>query len=144
VVIDLLKSKHQTVVPYKNMTEIQNVDAGKKVDLDRVFGLSLVSLGVGSIVGLLRKRYAVITVVKYSGDMSEPQIMALDFMANTKYAQPIMDRRMREARGLPSHDDTKSTISVADELSKLVKLKEQGAITEVEFFQLKSDLLKKT
>jgi hypothetical protein len=32
VVIDLLKSKHQTVIPYKNMREIQNVDAGKKFD----------------------------------------------------------------------------------------------------------------
>jgi hypothetical protein len=69
--------------------------------------------------------------------------MALDFMANTKYAQPIMDRRMREARGLPIHDDTKSTISIADELNKLVKLKEQGAITEEEFSQLKSNLMNK-
>jgi Short C-terminal domain len=144
VVIDLLKTKHQTVVPYKNMTEIQNVDAGKKVDLDRVFGLSLVSLGVGTIVGLLWKRHAVITVIKYSDDTSEPQIMALDFMHNTKYAQPIMDRRMREARGLPSHDDTKSTMSIADELSKLAKLKEHGAITEEEFLQLKNNLMKNT
>jgi hypothetical protein len=69
--------------------------------------------------------------------------MALDFMANTKYAQPLMDRKMREARGLPSHDDTKSTISIADELNKLVKLKEQGAITEEELLQLKSNLMNK-
>ena len=41
VVIDLLKSKHQTVIPYKNITEIQNFDAGKKVDLDRIVGLGL-------------------------------------------------------------------------------------------------------
>jgi hypothetical protein len=41
VVVDLLKSKHQTVVPYKNITEIQNFDAGKKVDLDRIVGLGL-------------------------------------------------------------------------------------------------------
>ena len=48
--------------------------------------------------------------------------MALDFMANSKYAQPLMDRKMREVRNPPSHDDTKSTISIADELNKLVKL----------------------
>jgi hypothetical protein len=40
VVIDLLKSKHQTVIPYKNMIEIQNVDAGKKFGLERVFALA--------------------------------------------------------------------------------------------------------
>ena len=134
VVIDLLKSKHQTVIPYKNMTEIQNVDAGKKVDIDRL------SMG---IVGLLWKRHAVITVIKYSDDTSEPQIVALDFMHNTKYAQPIMDRRMREVGNLPSHDDTKATISVADELSNLSKLKEQGVITEEEFSQMKSNLMKR-
>jgi hypothetical protein len=57
VVINLLKSKHQTVIPYKNMTEIQNVDARKKFDSDRVFALG--------VVGLLWKRHAIITVVKY-------------------------------------------------------------------------------
>jgi Short C-terminal domain len=39
--------------------------------------------------------------------------------------------------------DTKSTISIADELGKLAKLKEQGVITEEEFLQLKSNLMKK-
>ena len=35
--------------------------------------------------------------MKYSDYTSEPQIVALDLIHNTKYAQPIMDRRMREA-----------------------------------------------
>ena len=86
------------------------------------------------------ERHAIIIVIKYSDDTSEPQTMALDFMSNTK----LIDRKMREIRNLPSHDDTKATISIADELSKLVKLKEQGAITEEEFLQLKSNLMKKT
>jgi hypothetical protein len=89
----------------------------------------------------LCKRHAIITVIKYSDDTSEPQTMALDFIANTKYAQPLIDRRMREARNLPIHDDTKAT--VADELSKLVKLKEQGAITEEKFSQMKSSLMRR-
>ena len=143
VVIDLLKSKHQTVIPYKNITEIQNFDAGKKVDLDRIVGLGLVSAGIGSIVGLLWKRHAIITYIKYSDDTSEPQIMALDFEHNTKYAQPLLDKKMREVGNLPSHEDTKATISVADELSKLVKLKEQGVITEEEFSQMKRNLMKR-
>ena len=114
------------------------------MELERVIGLGVLTAGIGSIVGLLWKRHAIITVIKYSDDTSEPQTMDLDFMHNTKYAQPLMDRKMREARGPPSHDDTKSIISIADELNKLVKLKEQGAITEEEFLQLKSNLMKKT
>jgi hypothetical protein len=51
---------------------------------------------------------------------------------------------MLEVGNPPSHDDTKATISVADKLNKLVKLKEQGAITEEESLQLKSNLKKKT
>jgi hypothetical protein len=74
------------------MTDLQNVDAGKKIDLDRVLGLSLASLGVGTLIGLLWKRHAIVTVIKYNDDNSEPQTIALDFMANTKYAQPIIDR----------------------------------------------------
>jgi hypothetical protein len=91
VVIDLLKSKDQTVIPYKNMTEIQNVDAGKKFDLERIFVLS-------PLVGLLWKRHAIITVVKYSDDTSEPQTIALDFIHNTKYAQPLLDNRKLRQR----------------------------------------------
>ena len=73
VVIDLLKSKHQTVIPYKNMTEIQNVDAGKKFDLDRIVGLVLwVFYG---------KDTPYLQCIKYSDDDSKPQTMALDFMA---------------------------------------------------------------
>ena len=125
------------------MTEIQNLDAGKKFDADKIVALSLVSLGIGSVVGLLWKRHAIITVIKYSDDTSEPQTMALDFEHNTKYAQPILVRRMRKARNLPEYDDNKPTISIAEELTKLVKLKEQGVITEEEFSQMKSNLMKR-
>jgi hypothetical protein len=37
--------------------------------------------------------------------------------------------------------DTKATISIADEIGKLAKLKEQGVITEVEFSQMKRNLM---
>ena len=118
------------------MTDIQNVDAGKKVDLDRVFGLGIVG-------GLLWKRHAILTVIKYSDDDSKPQTIALNFIHNTNYAQPLIDRKMREVQNPPSHEDTKATVSIADELSKLAKLREQGVITEEEFSQMKSNLMKR-
>ena len=129
--IDLLKRKHQTVIPYKNMIETQNVDAGKKIDIDRL------SMG---IVGLLWKRHAIITAIKYSDDTSEPQIMALDFMHNTKYAQPLLDKKMREINP-PIEDTNRAKLSIADELSKLANLKEQGVITEEEFSRMKRNLM---
>jgi hypothetical protein len=119
--VELQKRKFRTIIPYKSMTDIRSVDTGKKVD---------------------PRTYAIITLINYSGDDSKPRTMALDFIHNTKQAQPLIDRKMREVRNPPSHD-TKATISIADELSKLVKLKEQGAITEEEFLQLKSNIMKK-
>ena len=53
---------------------------------------------------------------------------------NTKYAQPIIDKKMREVQeNLPRQDTYQAVVSVADELSKLSKLKEQGILTEGEF-----------
>jgi hypothetical protein len=55
---------------------------------------------------------------------------------------------MREAQG-PSFKTSDQNInqpavvSIADELSKLAKLKEQGVITEEEFSQMKNDLKKR-
>ena len=104
------------------MTDIQSVDTGKKID---------------------PRTYALITLIKYSDDDSNPQTLALDFMHDTKYAQPLIEKKMHEVQNPPIHDDTKSTISIADELGKLAKLKELGAITEKEFSQLKSELMKR-
>ena len=41
-------------------------------------------------------------------------------------------------------EEQPTTISIADELAKLAKLKEQGVISESEFQQMKQDLLKRT
>jgi hypothetical protein len=125
------------------MTDLQNVDAGNKVDLDRVIGLSLVSAGVGTLVGLLWKRHRVVTIIKYTDD-DVPQVIALDFRANLKYAQPLIDKKFREVHPkLPPKDTSQAVISVADELSKLAKLKEQGILTEEEFSQMKNNLMKR-
>ena len=130
------KGESKITIPYRNMTELQHVDAGKKVDADRVLLLGL--------PGLLWKRHAIVTVIKYNDDNSEPQTIALDFRANTKYAQPLIDRKFREVHSkLPPKDTGQPVISVADELSKLAKLKEQGIITEDESLQMKNSLMKK-
>ena len=137
IIVELLKSKVRIKIPYESMTDLQHVDAGKKVDMDRVVGL-------GVITGRLWRRRAIVTVIKYTDDNSEPQTIALDFIHNTKYAQPLIDRKFHEVNPTPPHKDTSQGVqSIADELNKLAKLKEQGVITEEEFSQMKTNLMKK-
>jgi hypothetical protein len=50
--------------------------------------------------------------------------MALDFKHDTKYAQPLIDKKMREVQNPPIQDTNQPKLSIADELSKLAKLKE--------------------
>jgi hypothetical protein len=45
IVVELLKSKFQIPILYGKMTEIQNVDSGNKVDLERVIGLGVLTAG---------------------------------------------------------------------------------------------------
>lgn len=56
--------------------------------------------------------------------------MALDFVHDTKYAQPLIEKKMHEVQDPPIQDTNQPKLSIADELSKLAKLKEQGVITE--------------
>jgi hypothetical protein len=106
--------------------------------------------GIGSIVGLLWKRHHIITVIKYTDDAFVPQTMAIDFLADTKYAQPIIYKKMLEAIGKqtsgslfkPPQGTNQPVVSIADELNKLAKLK-KGVITEEEFSQMKNNLIKK-
>ena len=104
------------------MTDIQSVDTGKKVD---------------------PRTYATVTLIKYSDDDSKPQTMALDFIHNTKHVQPLIEKKMHEVQTPPIQDTNQPKLSIADELSKLAKLKEQGVITEEEFQRLKGNLLSK-
>jgi hypothetical protein len=62
---------------------------------------------------------------------------------NTEFAQPMIDKKMREVRIVTRHDTIQGSVSIAEELSKLVKLKEQGVITEEEFSQMKNNLMKR-
>jgi hypothetical protein len=57
-------------------------------------------------------------------------------------------RRPKEVREVqptqPNKDTNQEVESIADELSKLAKLKEQGVITEDEFSRMKNNLMKRT
>jgi hypothetical protein len=120
--VKLLKRKFKTIIPYRSMTDIRKIDTAKKVD---------------------PRTYAVITLIKYSDDDSKSRTMALDFMHDTKYAQHLIEKKMYEVQNPPTQDTNQSKLSIADELSKLAKLKEQGVITEEEFQKLKGNLLSK-
>ena len=55
-----------------------------------------------------------------------------------------MDRIPEQASSYTHNNHTpSSSISIADELAKLAKLKEQGVISESEFLQMKQDLISK-
>lgn len=87
--------------------------------------------------------------------------MAIDFLADTKYAQPIIYKKMLETQRIPKTSSKLPSllsplskppvqtinqpvvVSIAEELSKLAKLKEQGVITEEEFSQMKNNLMKR-
>ena len=67
-------------------------------------------------------------------------------MQRETYYQPQMRRQrtLGDTTTNNNHDKQQRTISIADELAKLAKLKEQGVISESEFQQMKQDLLKRT
>ena len=143
--IDFLKSKGpRTIIHYDEMIDMQHIDAGNKVDLERVIGLGVLTAGIGSIVGLLWKRHHIVTVIKYD-DANGEQTIALDFQGNTKYAQPLIYEKMRDIQQQRKLESLENTVnqpsSIADELSKIAKLKEQGVITEEEFLQMKNNLI---
>jgi multidrug resistance efflux pump len=71
-------------------------------------------------------------------------------LADTKYAQPLIYKKMRERQQEQKIESLESQItsnqpamSIADELNKLTKLKEQGVITEEEFLQMRNNLMKR-
>ena len=121
------------------MTEVQHIDGGMKFDLEK-----------GVIGGIIWKRHHIVTVIKYD-DNALIQTIALDFQANTKYAQPIINNKMREVKQqrqeqkveslLNSHNGT--IVSIADELRKLAELRSEEILTEQEFQQINQDLIRK-
>jgi hypothetical protein len=68
-------------------------------------------------------------------------------MQREVYYQPQMRRQQHSQVDMTTSNNHQqqqpTTISIADELTKLAKLKEQGVISESEFQQMKQDLLKR-
>ncbi|HEY8140384.1 MAG TPA: PH domain-containing protein [Nitrososphaera sp.] len=68
----------------------------------------------------------------------------IDAIDKTKAEQIITYAKTKMAEAKKSVAQTEKSASIADELGKLAKLKEQGAISEQEFQQMKQELMKKT
>ena len=69
--------------------------------MDRVIGLGVLTGGIGSIIGYLWKRHHILTIIKYTDDTLSSQIMAVDFLGNIKYAQPLIYNKMLETQRIP-------------------------------------------
>ena len=61
----------------------------------------------------------------------------------TEAIQDEKEEKIIQKKKEPDSSQNNSEFSIADELSKLVKLKEQGAITEEEFLEMKQKLMDK-
>jgi hypothetical protein len=46
IIVELLKRESRTVIPYRSITDLQNVDAGDKVDIERVVGIGRYSRSI--------------------------------------------------------------------------------------------------
>jgi len=68
----------------------------------------------------------------------------IDAIDKTKAEHIVTYTKTKMAEAKKSVAQTEKSASVADELGKLVKLKEQGAISEEEFQKMKQELMKKT
>jgi Bacterial PH domain/Short C-terminal domain len=71
----------------------------------------------------------------------------MDIQRETYYQPQIRPQQHTQANTTTNKnrdEQQPTTISIADELTKLAKLKEQGVISESEFQQMKQDLLKRT
>ena len=72
-----------------------------------------------------------------------PFLIGIYLVSRPQKVSIVKENKNKDRVPKPPHNDTNTQIvSVADELSKLAKLKEQGTITEEEFLRMKNDLLK--
>jgi hypothetical protein len=100
------------------------------------------SITFDKITALELERGMMSSTVKLRASGYQGDIDAIAKEKAEKIAQYIRDAmdRAKKASSAPSGG---SQLSVADELAKLAKLKEQGILSDTEFLQMKQELLKK-
>ena len=76
----------------------------------------------------------------YQGDIDAIDKDKAEQMA--QYIRDAMDKA-KKAQAYQQQSNTSSQLSIADELGKIGKLKEQGLISDAEFQQMKQELLKR-
>ena len=79
------------------MTEMGNLDGGKKADWNRAAPLAVIAIPL-VLAGGFMKRQAVITVIKYRDSSSQEQTLVIDFLVDVGSAQPLIYSRFLEAK----------------------------------------------
>ena len=121
-------------------------------------GAGDLGIGSGMIYGSGRAHHILVPYVDENGIPQAPRFGLSSYMgeairklASELYLR-VVDEKRESTKFFSIGDDNKkqppdrslqTITSIADELSKLAKLKEQGVITEEEFSQMKSSLMKK-
>ncbi len=100
------------------------------------------SITFEKITALEMERGTMSSTIKIRASGYQGDIEAIAKEKGEKIAQYVRDA-MDRAKKAPSSQSGGSQISVADELAKLAKLKEQGILSDAEFMQMKQELLKK-
>lgn len=85
-----------------------------------------------------------IEIIRSGRQGSKKAPSSLSSKRKEQSAQVRSDTLDNEVRTTRIQSDNHPATSIADELAKLAKLKDQGIITEAEFVQVKGNLIKKT
>ena len=112
IVIDFLNKPNKgklVTVAYDAMTEMGNLDGGKKADWNRAAPLAIIALTLVLAGGFLI-RQAVITVIKYKDSNLQDQTLVIDFLVDVGSAQPMIYQRFLEAQLRKKNNDTSNSM----------------------------------
>jgi hypothetical protein len=101
------------------------------------------SITFDKITALELERGMMSSTIKIRASGYQGDIDAIAKEKAEKIAQYVRDAMDKAKKTLSTHSSGGSQISVADELAKLAKLKEQGVLSDAEFMQMKQELLKR-
>jgi hypothetical protein len=113
--------------------------AREKVDAISFNQITSIQLGKGVFSSTIKLR-----AYGYEEDIEAiPKDKAEKIVEHIKEAMRNLSEARSVERSSSIPQQQPSSLSLADELSKLAKLKEQGILSEAEFTQMKQDLIKK-
>jgi hypothetical protein len=102
IVIHFIKIEGTIItISYSSMIHIQNIDTGRRGDLERFINLGIIASGI------LWKGRPLLTVIKYSDAGLEPQTIVLDLGQDIGRAQPLIYNKMLKSQ---QQNETKAVI----------------------------------